>query len=296
MSDSDLQHLRARLKPLCIPGGRDTAPACYRTTGALEETPHVWIRDPRKSIVLTLKADVRLVPSNSFATPYSLRFPRVTSIGWDKSWADIFKDSDLEQLVSQGAGKLSVYFGKGGGGRGGRGGARGGAGAGRGAQHIRSGIRGVAPGLAAPSLAGVAVESAIFAGESICVLPAPAAGEDAREKLQALVKRHGGRLTQEIISSENSRDRTTRVVAARFDPVRIPKQAEAAASSTLDVLTPGWLRDCVAAGEIIPPAPRHRWRFALGSQLHADGKVDNFGDRCALSLLRMILCALASSL
>jgi DNA ligase-4 len=287
MSNSDLEHLRERLKPKCIPGGRGNAPACYRTTGDLEETPHYWIRDPRESIVLTLKADVRLVPSCTFATPYSLRFPRVTSIGWDgtKSWADIFSDNDLETLVSQQAGKLSVKFDArgGGGGRGGRGGGRGGGAAGRGAARIRTGIRGVAPGLAVPSMAGVVVQSDIFAGESICVLHTPqAAPPNTREELQKLVTSHGGRVTQEIIASVDSRNCTTRVIAARFDPKNILKQAEAAASNTLDVLTPQWLRDCVAAGQVIPTAPRHRWRFAPGSQLYAEGKVDKFGDRCGV--------------
>jgi hypothetical protein len=43
----------------------------------------------RYGAVLTVKADIRLVRSATFWSPYSLRFPRVTSVNWLKAWDEV---------------------------------------------------------------------------------------------------------------------------------------------------------------------------------------------------------------
>ncbi len=286
----DLANLRTHLTPLLAPGGRGNAPPCYCVTGSLEETPDYWIRDPRGSVVLTVKADVRLVASNRFSTPQSLRFPRVTSVRFDKRWADIFTDNELHDLVAVQDGKLQLDLGlheavaaR----RGGRGARAAAGGRGAGAARPAPGRRAVAPGLAVPALDG-AVEDALFAGESVLVLLS-AGDRAARDALMQLVLRHGGTATAELVAlrpggksktdEEEVRGRTTRIVALRWDPAAFPKQAEAAQLDSMDVLRPEWLHDCVAAGQVLPPAPRHRWRFGVGSHACAAGEVDNFGDR-----------------
>ena len=40
----------------------------------------MWVKDPEKSVILELHADLRTIQSNKMATGYSLRFPRVLSI------------------------------------------------------------------------------------------------------------------------------------------------------------------------------------------------------------------------
>ena len=79
------------------------------------------------------------------------------------------------------------------------------------------------------------------------------AGEKARElkqELCELIKRHGG------AHSEAQHAGVTHVIC---DPSATNGVAfNAAKKSGLDVLTPGWLRDCVDAGAVIEPRPKHR--------------------------------------
>ena len=44
-----------------------------------QERPRVWIRDPQRSRVLEVQADLRCIRTKNYATGYSMRFPR--SIG-----------------------------------------------------------------------------------------------------------------------------------------------------------------------------------------------------------------------
>lgn len=48
--------------------------SCYKVTGG--EGAEVWVRDPLASLVVEVHADVRTITTDSFATRYSLRFPR----------------------------------------------------------------------------------------------------------------------------------------------------------------------------------------------------------------------------
>ncbi len=42
----------------------------------------MWIKDPSQSVVLEVHADLRTIPSSTFATKLSLRFPAVHDIRW----------------------------------------------------------------------------------------------------------------------------------------------------------------------------------------------------------------------
>lgn len=44
------------------------------------EKPAVWMKDPFKSGVIVIHADLRLIATNSFRTKRSLRFPRIDCI------------------------------------------------------------------------------------------------------------------------------------------------------------------------------------------------------------------------
>lgn len=50
---------------------------------------------------MQVAADVRLITSTTFASHYSLRFPRVQRIRWDKNAPDIQTQSDLETQLEQ---------------------------------------------------------------------------------------------------------------------------------------------------------------------------------------------------
>ena len=46
--------------------------------------PSRWVRDLSKSVVLKVKGEARAGASSQFATGYTLRFPSVVDVRWDK--------------------------------------------------------------------------------------------------------------------------------------------------------------------------------------------------------------------
>lgn len=87
MTQADLLFLQEHFASRLLPGGaRGTQPPCYKVTGSLMETPDYWVKDPRESVVLTVKGDVRVITTSTFFTKFSLRFPRVTAVAKEKHW------------------------------------------------------------------------------------------------------------------------------------------------------------------------------------------------------------------
>lgn len=70
------------------------------------EKPDVWI-EPKKSYILQIKA-TEIVDSrhNAFKMDYTLRFPRVEEIRYDKKWSDCMTITEFEELRKSTAGKL----------------------------------------------------------------------------------------------------------------------------------------------------------------------------------------------
>lgn len=96
-SDDERAAINAHLQPLLKEGN---PPPCIETTG--REKPDAWVTDPAQSIVLEIQADLRAILSNNFATGYSLRFPTVQGIRWDKPAAQATTDAELRTRMSEG--------------------------------------------------------------------------------------------------------------------------------------------------------------------------------------------------
>lgn len=67
---------------------------------ASNDKPDVYIKDPSKSIVLELKG-AEIIRSNTFVPDYTLRFPRVVKIRYDKDWNDSMKLEELFTMVDE---------------------------------------------------------------------------------------------------------------------------------------------------------------------------------------------------
>jgi len=288
LTEEQLEALRAKLLPLMGPWAadatgrrvpaatKDNAPACYRCTGHRNETPELWVLDPRQSVVLTIKSDVRLIEDRIFYSRHALRFPRVTAMDEQKRWADVFSDVDLARLVADTNGRLRM--------QGAAAGSAAAAGA-RGAKRAPArapakprarviapgGVTGHAPARAPPQLGHVEVQTRLLTDPvdltpmQINVLHAPAAEKAAA---QEMVVRHGG------VVAASASAKTHYVLSSWFDP----SKASCMHVEQLDkpVLTFGWLRDCVEASALLPPRPKHQLRFA-SSQRDEYGQ-DRFGD------------------
>ncbi|KAL6769116.1 LIG4 [Auxenochlorella protothecoides x Auxenochlorella symbiontica] len=99
VTDEERASLNAQLKHLFL-DGKSVPPPCLQTTG--REAPDVWIKDPSQSVVLEVHADLRTIPSSTFATKLSLRFPAVHDIRWDKVPCQATTDAELRDRIREG--------------------------------------------------------------------------------------------------------------------------------------------------------------------------------------------------
>eukprot|EP00879_Flechtneria_rotunda_P020198 GHRR01021239.1.p1 GENE.GHRR01021239.1~~GHRR01021239.1.p1 ORF type:complete len:808 (+),score=213.95 GHRR01021239.1:1223-3646(+) len=106
MSDVERQQLRERLQTSLIRSGPGVKPPrCYRISG--KEKPDFWVADPLRSVVVEVKSDIRTIASKVYAANYSLRFPRITKICWDRSALDVTSCAQLQREVLDSKGRLT---------------------------------------------------------------------------------------------------------------------------------------------------------------------------------------------
>jgi len=279
MTDAELMEIRRILNPLLLMASTNPPPKCYVVKGG--EQVHWWVSDPTKSLVLTVKADVRLVGTTVFACKYSLRFPRVTSVAWSKLWSDILTDADLNDLSDAGrlklANKSKAPVGAAGAAAAKRRAGKGGGDSGRGAPVVKErriapgGVTGFVPGrgVTLADLSSVPVEGNLFEDEVVYVLSAP-------EPVKVAIRRNGGTLLLNMTSSAT-------MVISDVWPVQPGSRLYARASdvmgSSVDVLTPSYIAACVDAKAVIPPQLKHFMRFSPLNPQHSIGDVvDRYGN------------------
>ena len=282
MTHADLERIRERLKDQLLPG--DQPPSCYVTTGR-EKVDH-WVRDPLKSIVVTVKADVRTIATTVYACQCSLRFPRVVSIGWSKPCTDILTDKQLDGIAK--AGKLRMESGQGGG-----------QGRGHHPRHqgppskqrskdgrkvekavkqvtiARGGVTGIVSGRGVTDMSGVVVKGRLFEETRVFVLNPQLA--DVRHAVAS----NGGMLAENMAGS-------VKIVVSDIWPVprssRLYAKAADVESRTVHVMSPAYITACVDAGAIVPAQPKHYMRYCPPAPMEGDTateEVDCFGDSYA---------------
>jgi len=282
MSAGVMERLRKRLGPHMLPstrGARRGAPAAYATTGAAGETPDAWIDHPKNSVVLTVKADLRLVKTATFASDYSLRFPRVTGVRWDKPWHECLSDAELERRVREDGG-IAVRGGPEE--RGTKETAKGDRGSKRKTRDVNARDENARlPAHLAPSdVRRVAARDDALRALDVFFITAGAgagAAEAARAaalklELAGLLQSRGG------THSEARHAGNTHVVATREAKTSVRFEAATRNPGGADVLTPEWLRACVDAGRVVAPRPKHRLFLSQRTVDAAEGRLDVFGD------------------
>ncbi|OWM84404.1 hypothetical protein CDL15_Pgr020644 [Punica granatum] len=88
LTDDELDAVVTKLKPHFrkYEYPKKGPPSFYQVTNHSKERPDVWVESPEKSIILAITSDIRTISSEVFAAPYSLRFPRIDRVRWDKPW------------------------------------------------------------------------------------------------------------------------------------------------------------------------------------------------------------------
>ncbi|KAK2980820.1 hypothetical protein RJ640_020472 [Escallonia rubra] len=101
LSDEELDAVVTKLKPYFrkYEHPKKAPPSFYEVTNHSKERPDVWIDSPEKSIILSITSDIRMIRSEVFAAPYSLRFPRIDRVRYDKPWHDCLDVESFVELV-----------------------------------------------------------------------------------------------------------------------------------------------------------------------------------------------------
>ncbi|MCO5598394.1 hypothetical protein L7F22_052489 [Adiantum nelumboides] len=108
LSDSEREVLVSKLKPYLKENDRNVKPpSCYIVTNIGKERPDFWVEQPEKSVILQITSDIRSIRSEYFATPYSLRFPRIHRVRYDKPWYDCLDVDALVQIVHSRSGNVA---------------------------------------------------------------------------------------------------------------------------------------------------------------------------------------------
>ncbi|CAA6662353.1 unnamed protein product [Spirodela intermedia] len=100
LSDEELDSLVNKLKPYFRKNEYPKkAPRFYEVTYNSKERPDVWVDSPDKSVILSITSDIRTIKSEVFAAPYSLRFPRIDRVRYDKPWHECLDVQSFVDLV-----------------------------------------------------------------------------------------------------------------------------------------------------------------------------------------------------
>uniref|UniRef100_A0A1J3DSA4 DNA ligase 4 n=1 Tax=Noccaea caerulescens TaxID=107243 RepID=A0A1J3DSA4_NOCCA len=102
LSDEELNTVVSKLKPYFRKNEhpKKVPPSFYQVTNHSKERPDVWIESPEKSIILSITSDIRTIRSEVFVAPYSLRFPRIDKVRYDKPWHECLDVQAFVELVN----------------------------------------------------------------------------------------------------------------------------------------------------------------------------------------------------
>uniref|UniRef100_A0A0E0DI11 DNA ligase n=1 Tax=Oryza meridionalis TaxID=40149 RepID=A0A0E0DI11_9ORYZ len=99
LSDEELDALVTKLKPHFRKNEYPKKPPrFYEVTNHSKERPDVWIESPDKSVIISITSDIRTIKSEVFAAPYSLRFPRIQRLRYDKPWHECLDVQDFVNI------------------------------------------------------------------------------------------------------------------------------------------------------------------------------------------------------
>ncbi|XP_050216618.1 DNA ligase 4 [Mercurialis annua] len=101
LTDDELAAVVSKLKPYFrkYEYPKMAPPSFYQVTNNSKERPDVWIESPDKSIIVSITSDIRTISSEVFAAPYSLRFPRIDRVRYDKPWHECLDVQSFVELV-----------------------------------------------------------------------------------------------------------------------------------------------------------------------------------------------------
>ncbi|KAG0270645.1 DNA ligase (ATP) [Linnemannia exigua] len=194
------------------------------------------IIDPEKSIVVEIKASEILANSESYASEYTVRFPRFLRVREDKDASSCMTMSEVHRMYREFKGKLSMRvvdtnFTK------------------TKTKAKQAGPRKVTQAHLLQAIVGdtsvVKVETDLFKGQVFWVVQ----GDKSQTKgeLEVLIKRFGGR------QSQSAQMEKTIIIAGDNGPGVVGLKMR----GDKNIVLPTWVRDCVKESRLIPLNPKY---------------------------------------
>lgn len=256
LSDHELDVLVSKLKPYMRKyDTKAKPPSFYTVTNTANERPDFWVEQPDKSVILEITSDIRTIKSEVFATPYSLRFPRVHRVRYDKPWYDCLDVQSLIEIVTSKGGNtadLKQY--------------------GKNSRPKVSKVKKVVQLMPlVPShmlmtdVSHVKQETSIFKGFIFYFINFQP--QSSKDVLHRLVTENGGLFSMNMNSS------VTHAIAAEKKGLRYQ-----AAALNRDIIHESWVTDCCSQKALMPLKPKYILHVSKDSKMRLRDDIDEFGD------------------
>ncbi|XP_058068176.1 DNA ligase 4 [Magnolia sinica] len=260
LSDDELDTLITKLKPYFRKNEHPKkAPSFYEVTNNSKERPDVWIDSPEKSIILSITSDIRTIKSTVFAAPYSLRFPRIDRVRYDKPWHECLDVQSFVDLVHSSNGNAQ------------RGADLGGL-PGHKSKPTKSSRKvekktvSVVPShLTQTDVSGVKGATYIFTNMMFYFVNVPPSY--SLDSFHKMVAENGGAF------SMNLNDSVTHCIAAEKKGIKYQ-----ATMLRGDIIHYSWVLDCCSQKRLLPLQPKYFLFFAGSSKHKLQEEVDAFSD------------------
>lgn len=267
LSDEELDAVVTKLKPYFrkYEYPKKAAPSFYQVTNNSKERPDVWIDSPEKSIILSINSDIRTIRSEVFAAPYSLRFPRIDRVRYDKPWHECLDVQSFIELVHSSNGTTQ------------REGVQGvlmddKPKRTKGSRNVEKNNVTVVPShFVQTNVSDIKGETLIFSNMMFYFVNLPPT--HSLDSLHRLVAENGG------TSSMNLNNTVTHCIAAESKGIKFQ-----AAKLRGDVIHYSWLFDCCSQKKLLPLKPKYFLHLSEQSKKLLEEEIDEFSDSYYLDL------------
>ncbi|XP_034700316.1 DNA ligase 4 [Vitis riparia] len=261
LSDDELDAVVTKLKPYFRKNEypKKAPPSFYQVTNNSKERPDIWIDSPEKSIILSITSDIRTIRSEVFAAPYSLRFPRIDCVRYDKPWHECLDVQSFMELVhsSNGTTQRGADYGRMQDGK---------------PKRMKSSKKGeqktahVVPShFMQTDVTNVKGETLIFSNMMFYFVNTPPT--HSLDSLHKLVVENGGTFSMNLNNS------VTHCVAAQSKGIKYQ-----AAKLRGDIIHCSWVFDCCSQKKLLPLQPKYFLFLSEHSKKKLQEEIDKFSD------------------
>ena len=254
----DYANIKHKLESFWNDWDRNNPPDEYITLGGGArqlERPDVWIK-PSDSIVIECKA-ASVAASDSFATGFTLRFPRFKRLRDDKDWTTALGTDEFlvlkkhaedepkrsDEFKVEGRRQVAKRFKK--------------------DTVIAGNDQVIRTQYAGP-------KTQIFAHLDFCVLTDMLKPQKkSKAELEQIIKANGGSIFQNASAKENM---------VCVGEKRVIKVAALMKNGDTDIVKPVWILDCLKQDFLTPFEPNHMFHLTEASREEVEGNVDIYGD------------------